>query len=359
MKELTTGQKVGLGLAATPIAAIGAFGGWGTYTNIVSEFGRAATAAGAVAGGEGVTLIAALVMVVTTMFGQTSPVAARVVLWLAPLSASTMGLAVADDHTEQILYALTPFAMCGAAEAIGFLVRRAVVYTTEEDVDAQRRDARRAARDARRLRDLNWHSARAQHHDSERTRNRSRNAVWRLARRVATHDQDLGVALAEVQRTRIIEGADSALAALFGNTARDTAALPPATVQPAATAEEESDRDATTDSPGDTPGPAEDATPRDILPPLPTRTSAAAQQPATTVHQRITPDLEAAIEDALRTVADDTDSIRLLTVAEVARQKGVTAGTVRSWVNRGKLTPAQRDADGRLRFHPNAVAELD
>ena len=359
MKELTTGQKVGLGFASVPIVAIGGFGGWGTYTNIVSEFGRAATAAGAVAAGEGVTLIAALVMVVTTMFGQTSPAAARAVLWLAPLSASAMGLAVADDHTEQILYALTPFAMCGAAEAIGFLVRRAVVYATEEDVDAQRSDARRAARDARRLRDLNWHSARAQHHDSERTRNRSRNAVWRLARRIATHDAELGSALAEVQRARIIEGADSALAALFGSTARDAAALPPATVQPAATTEEEPGRDAAMDSPGDAPGPADAATPRDALPPLPTRTSAAAQQPATTVHQRITPDLEAAIEDALRTVADDTDSIRLLTVAEVARQKGVTAGTVRSWVNRGKLTPAQRDADGRLRFHPNAVAELD
>jgi flavin-binding protein dodecin len=359
MKELTNGQKAGLVLTSIPIVAVGGFGGWGTYTNIVSEFGRAATAAGAVAGGEGVTLIAALVMVVTTMFGQTSPVAARVVLWVAPLSASVMGLAVADDHTEQILYALTPFAMCGAAEAVGFLVRRAVVYTTEEDVDAQRRNARRAARDAARLRDLNWHQARAQHHDSERTRNRSRNAVWRLARRIATHDAELGSALAEVQRARIIEGADHALAALFGNTASGAPALPAATMQPAATDEEEPDRDASTDGPVDTPGPAEDATPRDTLPPLPTRTSAAAQQPATTVHQRITPDLEAAIEDALRTVADDTDSIRLLTVAEVARQKGVTAGTVRSWVNRGKLKPAQRDADGRLRFHPNAVAELD
>lgn len=87
--------------------------------------------------------------------------------------------------------------------------------------------------------------------------------------------------------------------------------------------------------------------------------------PATTVPPPAPPaapiaaDLEAAVEEAMRPVAEDTETVALLTVAEVAEAKGVAEGTVRSWVNRNKLTPAQRDGDGRLRFHPAAVAELD
>jgi hypothetical protein len=64
------------------------------------------------------------------------------------------------------------------------------------------------------------------------------------------------------------------------------------------------------------------------------------------------------VEEAMRTVAQDAD-VELLTVTDVASLKGVAEGTVRSWVNRNKLVPAQRDADGRLRFHPAAVAEID
>ncbi|RDG37935.1 helix-turn-helix domain-containing protein, partial [Streptomyces corynorhini] len=56
---------------------------------------------------------------------------------------------------------------------------------------------------------------------------------------------------------------------------------------------------------------------------------------------------------------DVRDTETLLTVADVARLRGVTPGTVRSWVNRGKLTPATRDDDGRNVFHPTAVAALD
>lgn len=359
MKKLTLGQIAVVTATTIPMVGVGVGGAFGTYRNAASVLHRKETALGILAAGEGTTLVVALAMIVVTMFGQTIPRTLRAGLWLLPVGAAVMGIAIAPDFGEAMVFAFTPLAMTVSGESIGFIARRVVMYRNEEDVEEQHRNARRAARDAARLRDLNWHQARAQHHDSERTRSRSRNAVWRLARRIATHDAELGSALAEVQRARIIEGADSALAALFGNAASSVPALPSATVQPAATADEEPDRDAATDSPGDTSGPADAATSRDVLPPLPTRTSAATQQPATTVHQRITPDLEAAIEDALRTVADDTDSIRLLTVAEVARQKGVTAGTVRSWVNRGKLTPAQRDADGRLRFHPNAVAELD
>ncbi|MFE2941014.1 helix-turn-helix domain-containing protein [Streptomyces sp. NPDC059255] len=49
----------------------------------------------------------------------------------------------------------------------------------------------------------------------------------------------------------------------------------------------------------------------------------------------------------------------LLTVADVARLRGVKPGTVRSWVNRGKLTPAPESSDGRNVFRPEAVAALD
>ncbi len=45
--DLTRGQAVILGAAALPMAAVGGLGAWGTYTNIATEFGRAATAAAA------------------------------------------------------------------------------------------------------------------------------------------------------------------------------------------------------------------------------------------------------------------------------------------------------------------------
>ncbi|MFD4000868.1 DUF2637 domain-containing protein [Streptomyces rubiginosohelvolus] len=49
-----------------------------------------------------------------------------------------------------------------------------------------------------------------------------------------------------------------------------------------------------------------------------------------------------------------------MTVADVAQLLGVTQGTVRSWVNRGKLTPLPRTGrGGRNTFDPAAVAALD
>ena len=53
-QELTKGQATVLIGATIPMIAAGVVGGWGTYTNIVTEFGRAATALGVVAAGEGV-----------------------------------------------------------------------------------------------------------------------------------------------------------------------------------------------------------------------------------------------------------------------------------------------------------------
>src|SRR5512139_2381189 len=108
--------------------AVGAFGAWGTYSNVVAEFDRAATAAGVVAAGEGVTLILALVAVGLTMLGQAAPAPVHVGLWLAPILASGTGIAVADTVTEAVVYAITPLAMSGAAEGLGLLARRIVIY---------------------------------------------------------------------------------------------------------------------------------------------------------------------------------------------------------------------------------------
>jgi len=49
----------------------------------------------------------------------------------------------------------------------------------------------------------------------------------------------------------------------------------------------------------------------------------------------------------------------LLTVADVARIKGVAETTVRSWVSRKKLEPVRRDSDGRLQFDPASVKALN
>jgi hypothetical protein len=218
VKKLTRGQKTVLALATIPMIAVGGFGGWGTYTNIVSEFGRAATAAGAVAAGEGVTLVAALVMLVLTMLGQSSPTVVRVFLWLGPLAASAMGVAVADTLTERILYALTPLGMCGAAEGIGLLARRVVVYSTDVDVEAQRRNAAI-------LRRIAYHRARAERHPWAWVRRVSALVAWRLMGQLGHHDATLGSALTDVQNIRIVEGANTALAAMLSTSHE----LPPAT----------------------------------------------------------------------------------------------------------------------------------
>jgi hypothetical protein len=57
-------------------------------------------------------------------------------------------------------------------------------------------------------------------------------------------------------------------------------------------------------------------------------------------------------------VAPAVAPVALLTVADVAETKGVAEGTVRSWVKRDKLTPTDRDSNGRLLFHPDTVAAL-
>ncbi|WP_181446515.1 hypothetical protein [Streptomyces sp. NTH33] len=203
-RELTRGQCAVLVLAAVPMVAFGGLGGWGTFTNIAAEFGRAATALGVVAAGEGVTLVLALVMVGLTMLGQSSPAPVRAGLWLAPLAAAVTGVVVADDVTEAVVYAMTPMAMSAAAEGLGLLARRVVVFRTGVDMEVQSRNAETLQR-------LAYHRARAANHPDARKRKRSQRAAWRLAKRVGVGDAELGAGLVDVQRERLTEGADAAL----------------------------------------------------------------------------------------------------------------------------------------------------
>lgn len=208
-RKLTGGQAVILGAAALPMVAVGAGGGWATFTNVATEFGRAETAVGAVAAGEGITLVLALVMVGLTMLGQAAPAPVRVGLWLAPLAASAIGLAVADNPTEAVVYAITPMGMSGAAEGLGLVARRIVVYRTQNDAEATRRNAAAA-------RALAYHQARARSHPDRPVRWLSERATWRIARRIGAGDAALSAELLDVQRTRVAAGADLALGTMMG-----------------------------------------------------------------------------------------------------------------------------------------------
>lgn len=90
------------------------------------------------------------------------------------------------------------------------------------------------------------------------------------------------------------------------------------------------------------------------LPPAPPAPPVAAPASAPEDEQ-----LQRVVDDAMAPVAADLTGVELMTVADVAKLKGVAEGTVRSWVNRRKLQPAMRDANGRHHFHPAAVAEID
>ncbi|MDH6226230.1 hypothetical protein [Streptomyces sp. MJP52] len=229
MKQLTTGQKAMLIAATVPMVAAGAFGAWGTYTNVVEEFGRAATAAGVVAAGEGVALILALVMVGLTLLGQSAPLPVRAGLWAAPVAAAITGIAVADTTTEAIVYAVTPMAMTASAEGLGLLARRVVIYVTGVDAEAQRRNAATVQR-------LAVAQARAANHPDRAARAWATRRSWRLFGRVGVGDQALGADLVDVQRDRLRQGADAALVGMLSLGTTDApaaAAATPSTPAPA------------------------------------------------------------------------------------------------------------------------------
>ncbi|UXY28559.1 hypothetical protein [Streptomyces sp. HUAS TT20] len=208
-RELTRGQAVVLGAAAVAMVAVGGFGAWGTYSNAVSAFHRQATAAGVVAAGEGLTLILALIMLGRTMLNMPSPAVVRGGMWLAPLSASAIGVAIASDIREAAVYAVTPLAMSGAAEGLGLIARSIVVYRTGIDAEVVRRNADAA-------RQLAFNRAVADGHPDDRKKKAAVRRYWRLARYVGVGDAELGAGLVDVQRVRVREGADAALASMYG-----------------------------------------------------------------------------------------------------------------------------------------------
>ncbi|MEV5957274.1 hypothetical protein AB0M11_26495 [Streptomyces sp. NPDC051987] len=205
MKKLTGGQITVLILTTTPMVAVGVGGAVGTYANAASVLHRKETALGVVAAGEGATLVAALVMIVVTMLGQTAPTVIRSALWLLPAAAAVMGLAIAPTTTERVVFALTPLAMTASAEGISLLARRIVVHRTGEDIEAQRRNAAV-------LRRIAFHRARAERHPWKWVRAYSELVAWRLMSRAGEGDARLGSELIAVQRGRLTEGADEALA---------------------------------------------------------------------------------------------------------------------------------------------------
>ncbi|MGW3200687.1 hypothetical protein ACWDBD_40210 [Streptomyces sp. NPDC001118] len=225
-RELTQGQAVVLGTAAVAMAVVGGFGAWGTYTNAVTAFHRQATAAGVVAAGEGLTLILALIMLGRTMLGQPAPSVVRGGMWLTPLSASCIGVTIASSARDAAVYAITPMAMSGAAEGLGLIARSIVVYRTGVDAEVQRRNADAA-------RQLAFHRAVADGHPDKRKRKGAVRRYWRLAKYVGVGDTELGAGLVDVQRVRVREGADAALASMYGGQTDKPSASPAEQPRPA------------------------------------------------------------------------------------------------------------------------------
>jgi hypothetical protein len=206
-RPLTRTQAIVLGTAATAMLAIGALGAAGTFANLRTVF-PGPTALGAVAAGEGATLILALTYVGLVMLGQTAPTIVRAGLWALPAVASTVGAMAATDLTATVIYAATPLAMVVAAEGTGLIARRIVVRTTGQDIEAQRRAASTVRR-------LAYEQARAERHPDEAVRQRAARRAWKLAARVGDGDLALGEQLVDVQRVRLVAGADASLAAMF------------------------------------------------------------------------------------------------------------------------------------------------
>lgn len=216
-RKLSRGQITVLTAATTIMAAVGAAGAAGTYANANAVLHRSQTALGVVAAGEGATLVAALVMIGVTMLGQAAPRVARAALWLLPMAASLMGLAIAPTVREAVIYALTPLAMTAAAEGISFLARRIVVHRTGTDTEAQRRNAET-------MRRIAFHAAQAERHPDKEVREASALKAWKLMREIGEGDAQLGSGLITVQRDRLTQGADIALMAMLTGTSEPSQA---------------------------------------------------------------------------------------------------------------------------------------
>lgn len=209
--QLTKLTKIQRGLligTILPILAVGVMGGIGTYTNLSAVYGEG-TALGALAAGEGATAVMAMILLITTALGQSAPRAVRVGLWMLPMAAAAMGATAASGVGQTIVYAITPMAITASAEGLAFLTRRVVVHQVGRDVEAQ-------ARAAAVLKDLAYYQAVAAGHPDEKTRNKAVKKSWTLARKVGGGgDLSLAADLMVVQRDRIGQSADIALARMF------------------------------------------------------------------------------------------------------------------------------------------------
>lgn len=335
--KLNKGQAWILGLAATPMAVVGAAGAIATYVNMDSVLHRSASALGMVAAGEGATLICALVALAVTLMGQHTPSTVRIGMWLVPLLASGVGVALAPSQGEAVVMGFTPMAMTASGEGIAFVARRMVAYTTGVDIEKQRSSGL-----------LLWHANRAQN-GSRIGRRLSRPAVWRLTKRFAMTDTQLSVQLGEIQRFRISQQADENLAAALAGPEKDVQATPAA--------------------PAALPGPVAPAEPPAALSgpysiaakPMPKWVADEIERQAALDAQLDSRDeldahLAEVAAEAEATVKADP-SVQLLTTAQVAKLKGVQNGTVRSWKHRNKLPYTM--VDGVPMFHPADVAALD
>lgn len=328
MIKLTKGQKMVLTGASVPLAAIGIAGGVASFFNFRNVLeGNDAAALSVVVAGEGATLAAALVMLALTLLGQHTPTPVRASLWLLPALAAVAGGILAPSVNLKVVMVMAPLAMTVAGEGVTLVARRIITFQTGVDIEQQRRSGL-----------LLWHANRAANGKGLGKRV-SKAAVWRLTRKFAETDGQLSVQLGETQRYRISQGADENLAAVLTKAARESVkpAEAPSAAIPAATAPE-----------------------LPATPSKPVSEPHSASEPETKpepVASLELPQLVKAMDDAEQAVK--AEPVKLMTVAEIAKQKGVAAGTVRSWIHRGKLAVADRDDDGKALIHPLDVAKLD
>lgn len=318
--KLTWGQITVLGLAATPMTAVGIAGAVATYVNMSHSLHSGASAMGMVAAGEGAVLVAALVALAVTLMGQHTPVVARVAMWVLPIVASVAGVLLADSRDMRVAMAVTPLAMTAAGEGVAFVARRVVAYRTGVDLEQQRRSGL-----------LLWHANRAAN-GGRLGKRISKAAVWRLTRKFAETDAQMSVQLGEVQRFRIGEGADINLARVLSGSPEKPAVAPAEPVKAIA------------------------------LPAAPEAPSAPVQ-PQEEAEDDDTHDdpagyewIKSVINEGAANVKADT-AVQLLTTAQVAEIKGVKTATVRSWVHRGKLS-AYDTVGGKPLYHPADLVKV-
>jgi hypothetical protein len=328
MIQLTRGQKIVLITTSVPMSAVGIAGGIASYLNFADLLDHASMAVSVVLAGEGATLVAALAYLLLTLLGQHTPKVVRAALWLLPVTGSVAGGLLAASTPNRVVMVVAPLAMTVAAEGVALVARRVVRFQTGVDLEQQRRSGL-----------LLWHANRAAN-GGWYGRRVSRLAVWRLTRAFAETDTQMSVQLGEVQRYRIAEGSDANLAAALSGQRRTPVS---ATVAPSAALA----------APAAVPVPALAPKPVTEAPAVPTPVAKPETAEADSWDF-----IQGVLTEAEQNVAIDT-TVKLLTVADVASLKGVSAGTVRSWVSRGKLPVAGKDADGRNQFHPLAVAEMD